>query len=177
LDKGVNCRFGPGLEWATVGALLVGQTATIQGKNGDASWWFVTTPNDPGKPCWVAASVTLTAGNLANLSIVNPPFASVTNVSVKLEPKEINLPGCLGPVQPITIKGTIDTNGPTVVKYYFETEQGGKKSNEEINFKSADSKTVEATFNPSPSSGSYWIKLIIFSPNDKVGEAKYEIKC
>lgn len=177
LEKGVNCRFGPGLEWATVGALLVEQNATIQGKNSDSSWWFVTTPNDPGRPCWVAASVTLTAGNLLNLPIVNAPYASVTNVSVKLNPSEIKLPGCIGPVQPITIKGTIDTNGPTPVKYYFETEQGGKKSTEEINFKGADSKIVETTYTPPAGAGSYWVKLIVISPNDKIAETKYKIEC
>lgn len=178
LDKGVNCRFGPGLEWATIGALLVGQTATIQGKNSDGSWWFVTTANDPGKQCWVAASVTITAGNLLNLPLVNPPYASVTNVSVILDPKEIDLsPLCAGPVPPITIKGTIDTNGPTLVKYYFETEQGGQKPIEQINFKGADSKTVEFIYSPPAGSGSYWVRLIIVSPNDKVGEAKYKIKC
>ncbi len=178
LEKGVNCRFGPGLEWATVGSLLVGQTATIQAKNGDSSWYFVTTSNDPGKPCWVAASVTLTAGNLLNLPIVNAPFASVTNVSVKLDPNEIDLsPTCGGPVPPITIKGIIDTNGPTLVKYYFETEQGGQQPVEQINFKSADSKTVEFAYSPPAGSGTYWVKLVIVSPNDKVGEAKYKIKC
>ncbi|HET7145374.1 MAG TPA: hypothetical protein VFI68_15240 [Anaerolineales bacterium] len=177
LDKGVNCRFGPGIEWATIGALLVGQTATIQGKNSNGSWWYVTTQNDPGKPCWVAASVTLTAGNLLNLPIVNSPFASVTNVSVKLDPKEINLALCMVLVPPITIQGTIETNGPTLVKYYFETEQGGQKPIEQINFNSADSKIVETTYTPPGSAGSFWVRLIIVSPNDKVGEAKYKVVC
>lgn len=178
LDKGVNCRLGPGTEWVTIGGLLVGQTATIQGKNSDASWWYVTTANDPGKPCWVASIVTLTAGNLANLPVVNPPFASVTNVSVKIDPKEINLPGCIGPVEHITIKGTIETNGPTKVKYYFKTEQDGDEPIEEIKFDFADSKTVEFSYTPPPGpDGSYWVRLIIVSPNDKVGEAKYKIEC
>lgn len=178
LDKGVNCRFGPGLEWATVGSLLVGQNATIQGKNGDSSWWFVTTPNDSGKPCWVAASVTVTAGNLLNLPIVNAPYASVTKVSVKLDPNEINLPGCIGPVQPITVKGTIETNGPVKVKYYFKTEQSGDQPINEINFNSADSKNVEFNYTPPAGpDGTYWIRLIIVGPNDLVGEAKYKIKC
>jgi hypothetical protein len=177
VDKGVNCRFGPGVEWATVSSLLVGQTATIQGKNSDSSWWFVTTQNDPGKPCWVAASVTLTAGNLANLPLVNSPFASVTNISLKLDPKEVNLPGCMGPVQLMTIKATIDTNGPTLVKYYFETEQGGQKPIEQINFKGSDSKTVETTFTPLATAGSFLVKLVVVGPNDKTGETKYKVNC
>jgi len=179
LDKGVNCRFGPGTEWSTIGALLVGQTATIQGKNNDGSWLFVTTQNDPGKPCWVASSVTLTAGNLGNLPIVNPPFASVTKLSIKLDPDEIDLtPLCAGPVPPITIKGTIETNGPALVKYYFETEQGGQQPVEEIKFKGADSKsTSEFMYAPPAGGGTYWVKLVIVSPDDKVAQAKYKIKC
>jgi hypothetical protein len=137
----------------------------------------VTTQNDPGKPCWVAASVTLTAGNLLNLPVVNSPYASVTGVTVKADPKEINLPGCMGPVQPITLKGTIDTNGPTLVKYYFETEQGGKKPTEQVNFNGADSRTVETSFTPSASGGNYWVKLVVISPNDKVAETKYKVNC
>ncbi len=177
LDKGVNCRFGPGTEWATIGGLLVGQTATIQGKNGDSSWWYVTAP-DTGKPCWVAASVTLTAGNLANLPIVNPSQAQVTSVSLKLNPKEISLPGCIGPVQPITIKGTIETNGPAKVKYYFKTEQGGDLSIEDLKFDFADTKTVETSYTPPPGpEGTYWVRLIIIGPNEKTAEETYKIVC
>ena len=177
-DKAVNCRLGPGTEWLSIAGLQPDQSATIQGKNGDASWWYVTTPSDPGKPCWVAASVTVTAGNLANLPVVNPPQAQVINVSLKLNPKEISLPGCSGPVQPITIKGTIDTNGPVKVKYYFKTEQGGDNSIEDINFEFADSKTVETTYTPPAGpAGTYWVRLIIVNPNDKVSEEKYKIVC
>ncbi len=177
LDKGVNCRLGPSTDWVATGALLVGQTATIQGKNGDATWWYVTTPDDPGHPCWVAGSVTVTAGNLANLLVINPPTASVTNVSVKLEPNEINIAGCVGPPQPIKFKGSITVNGPTDVDWHFETEQGGAMGISTTKFKSADTKTVEDSFTPIVTEGSYWVKLIITSPNGKAGEAKYKITC
>lgn len=177
LDKGVNCRFGPGLEWATIGSLLVGQTAQIQAKNADATWWFVTTQNDPGKPCWVAASVTVTAGNLANLPVFNPPVGSVTDISVKLDPNEISLPGCLGPVQPITFKGTITVNGPTNVDWHFETEQGGSMSVHTTNFKNADTKNIEDSYTPAPTAGNYWVRLVVTSPNGKTVEAKYKIVC
>ncbi len=176
-DKGVNCRYGPGTEWLAVGALLVGQTATIQGRNEDSSWWYVNTPDNPGSPCWVAASVTNTAGNLSSLSVINPPHASVIKVNVKLDPKEIKLPGCVGPVPPISIKGVIETNGPTKVEYYFETEQGGSMPYQTIKFSNADSKTVEATFTPPAGKGTFWVRLIIKDPNEIKDEAKYTITC
>jgi len=176
-DKGVNCRLGPGIEWVAVGALLVGETATIQGRNADSSWWYVVTAGNPGSPCWVSASVTLTAGNLANLAVINPPIASVTKVSIKLDPKEINLPGCIGPVQPIAIKGTIETNGPVKVEYYFGTESGGDMPGDSKDFKSADFKSFEASYGPLPGAGSFWVRLTVTSPNSKVGEASYKIIC
>jgi hypothetical protein len=174
IDQNVNCRLGPGTEWSVIGSLLLGQTAAIQGKNENASWWYITAP-DSGKACWLAASVIFTSGNLASLPVIPAPVASVTDVSVNLNPKDISLLTCL---QPITIKGTIETNGPTKVKYYFKTEQGGDQPIEEINFKVADKKTVETSYTPPvPSSGTYWVRLIIVSPGDKVGEAKYKVQC
>jgi hypothetical protein len=175
LDKGVNCRLGPSTDWVVIGALLVGQTATIQGKNEDATWWYVTTPDDSNHPCWVSASVTVTAGNLANLLVINPPTASVTDISVKLEPNEIILPGCIGPVQPITFKGSITVNGPAKVEWHFETEQGGSLSVHNTEFKNADTKTVEDSFTPSSPAG-LWVKLIIPKPDEK-GRNKIQSPC
>jgi hypothetical protein len=177
-DKGVNCRLGPSTDWVTIGALLVGETATIQGKNGDASWWYVVTKGNPGTPCWVAASVTITAGNLANLPIINPPVASVTDVKLTLDPKDISLPGCIGPVQPIKFEGTISVNGPVKVKWYFETQQDGAESTDTLNFNFADSKKVESSsFSPDPVEGTFWVRLVVVEPNNKVAEAKYKIEC
>ena len=178
LDKGVNCRIGPGTEWVAAGFLLVGETAPIQGKNADATWWYVSTPNAPGSPCWVAASVTLTAGNLTGLPVISPPQASVTKVSVKLDPKEITLPGCFGPVSPIEIRGTIEVNGPVKVEWHFATEQGGSQPGHTTNFNGAGSKNVEGdSYSPPPGAGTFWVRLIIDKPGDNVGEAKYKILC
>lgn len=177
LDKGVNCRVGPSTNWLTIGALLPEQFATITGRNSDSSWWLVITPNDPGHPCWVAASVTLTAGNLANLAIIDTPEASVINVKVKLDPILINLPGCLGPVQPITVRGTIETNGPLKVKWYFESQQGGAMPTQTTNFDFADSQSMEVSFNPLPAAGTFWVRLTIVEPGGKFSEDKYKINC
>jgi len=177
LDKGVNCRYGPSTDWVSIGSLLVGQTATIQGKNADASWWYVTTVNDPGTQCWVSALVTLTAGNLLNLPIIPPPSPLVTDLSIKLEPKNINIPGCIGPFEDIQIEGTIALNGPGKVKWYFETEQDGAMSTETKNFNFADSKKVEGSFNPNPAAGTFWVKLVVVEPISKTDETTYKIEC
>jgi hypothetical protein len=173
----VNCRFGPSTDWLVVGALLMEQTAPIQGKNDAGTWWYVETPNDPGSPCWVSGSVTNTAGNLAGLPVINPPVASVTDVEIE-EPAKISVPGCMGPIQPMKLKGDITVNGPTEVEWRFETEQGGALSAGTTNFASADSKNVsDDSYTPPVTEGTYWVRLVVTSPNDKSAETDYVIEC
>lgn len=176
-DRGVNCRFGPSTQWLVVGALLVGQTATIQGKNADSSWWFVETPNDRGKPCWVAASVTNVAGNVGALPILSSPDASVIGLKINVEPDTRSVAGCLGPIQPVLLRGKIEVNGPTTVKWYFETQQGGAMSTQTTNFINAEEKEVSADYTPLLTAGTYWARLVVTTPNDKTAEAKYKIEC
>jgi hypothetical protein len=177
-EQGVNCRYGYGTEWSAISALLVGQTATIQGRNADSSWWYVVTPSDPGTPCWVASSVTNTGGNLANLPVIPQSSASVTNVTLELDPEDITLPGCFGPVQPIEFAGGITVNGPAEVKWHFETQAEGSMSTHTTDFDFADTKTVdEDSFSPLPAEGSFWVRLVITEPNNRTAEATYEIDC
>src|SRR5262249_33942335 len=130
----VNCRFGPGIGWLATSALNVGQSAQILGKNADGSWWFIVDPFSSGNNCWVSVSVTNAAGNLAVIPVVQTPKASVTKVTVKVNPNTVSVPGCVGPISPSKITGTIEVNGPTQVKWYFETQQGGAMSTNTTNF-------------------------------------------
>ena len=123
-EVNVNCRVGPGTEWLVIGALLTDQTATISGKNSSGTWWYVNTPNSLNTPCWVAASVTDTAGNLSALPVIAPPTVSVTKVTIE-KPDDISIAGCMGPAQSLDLKGSIEMNGPGTVEWRFETEQGG----------------------------------------------------
>ncbi|MEW6407019.1 MAG: hypothetical protein AB1649_35020, partial [Chloroflexota bacterium] len=177
IDRGVNCRFGPGTEWLVIGALLVGQNATIQGRNGDSSWWYVSTPNDPGRPCWVAASVTNASGNLSNIPVVAEPDASVIDAGVDVEPETITVAGCLGPIQPIKLTGVIETNGPATVKWHFETQQGGLMASQTTEFTTADEREVSADYTPPLLAGTYWVRLVITAPNNDSAEVKYKIEC
>ena len=77
----VNCRLGPGTAWVPLSALVVGQSAQITGRSTDGTWWLVNDPLNPGRGCWVAASVVVTGGNLSGIGVVQNPTASVTNAS------------------------------------------------------------------------------------------------
>jgi hypothetical protein len=173
----VNCRLGPDTVWVTTSGLNLGQTAEITGKNSDASWWYVKDPQNPGSYCWVSAGVTNTAGNLATLAIIGPPDAEVTDVTVKLIPNSVHVGGCVGPLQPISLKGTITVNGPVKVKWHFETQQGGSLPEHATNFDAFGAKNANEDYTPILTPGNYWVRLVITSPNSLVGEAKYKVSC
>lgn len=176
-DVNVNCRLGPSTDWLVVGALLVDQTATISGKNASGTWWYVTTPNSPGTPCWLAASVTDTAGNLAGLPTISPPTASVTKVTIE-KPDDVSIAGCMGPANIMNLKGSIEMNGPGTVKWHFETQQGGALATTSTEVATAGAQAVsDNNFTPVVAAGSYWVRLIVTSPDSKQAEASYKIEC
>jgi len=176
-EVAVNCRLGPGLAWLAISALNVGQTSQIVGKNSDGTWWYIVDPFSSGRNCWVSVSVTSTGGNLANIPVVQTPKAAVTRVTVDVRPKTINVPGCVGPITPLEIEGTIETNGPTTVQWRFETQQGGALAAQTTEFDAFGSKTFTAAYTPPLIAGNYWIRLIVTSPNDAQSEVKYTITC
>ena len=175
-DANVNCRYGYGTDWPAIAALVVDQPAPITGKNNSGTWWYITPPIAPGISCWVASSVTNTAGNLANLPIINQSTASVTNVTIE-KPDTVSVAGCMGPLQPMELKGSIETNGPGVVSWHFETEQGGTLASHTMDFDSFGIKNASDSFVPTLTVGSYWVKLVVTSPNGKVAESSYAIEC
>lgn len=176
-DVNVNCRLGPGTAWVAISALTVGQTSQITGRSADGSWWNITDPLSPARRCWVSASVVSTGGNLSGIPVVESPTASVTNVTVRVDPRTISAPGCLGPILPLEIEGTIETNGPTEVRYRFETQQGGAMPNQTTQFDTFGSRQFSVEYTPPVAAGTYWVRLIVISPNNIQAETTYTITC
>ena len=176
-DVAVNCRLGPGVGWVVLSGLSVGASSQIAGKSGDGGWWYIVDPFNSGRKCWVATSVTVTAGNLANIPVVEAPKAEVTKVTVDVDPNSLSVAGCVGPILPLKITGTIETNGPTSVKWHFETQQGGVMSNQTTDFDGFGSKNVSADYTPTLTAGTYWIRLIVTEPNAVQAEVKYTLIC
>lgn len=176
-EVAVNCRLGPNVAWIVLSGLSIGSSAQIVGKTADAGWWYIVDPLNSSRNCWVASSVTNTAGNLANIPVVAAPQASVTNVTVDVDPNSINVPGCLGPIQPIEISGTIETNGPATVTWRFETEQGGAMSTQTTEFAAFGTQNFSVDYTPPITAGTYWVRLIVTSPNNSQAEDEYTISC
>ncbi len=165
-DVNVNCRLGPSTAWVPISALIVGQSSQITGKTGDGAWWNIVDPQNSSRRCWVSASVVNTAGNIASIPIAEAPQASVTRVTVDVDPKTINVGGCFGPILPSEITGTIETNGPTTVRWHFETQLGGNLGNHDTDFDAFGTKEFNAEYTPPLTEGTYWIRLIVTSPNN-----------
>ncbi len=75
------------------------------------------------------------------------------------------------------LKGSIETNGPTTVDWHFETEQSGALGTGTKTFDSFDTKNVSDSFVPTLTAGTYWVKLVVTTPNGKVAESGYKIEC
>ena len=176
-EVAVNCRLGPGTGWIVLSGLSVGASAQITGKSGDSGWWQVVDPLNSGRRCWVASSVTNTAGNVGSIPVVEAPKATVTNVTVDVNPESLSVAGCLGPILPLKITGTIETNGPVDVQWRFETQQSGTITTKTTTFEAFGEETVSTDYTPTLLAGTYWIRLIVTSPNETQAEVKYTILC
>jgi len=176
-EVAVNCRLGPSTGWIVLSGLSVGASSQIVGKTADGGWWYIVDPATSSRNCWVAASVTNTAGNLAGIPVVGAPNATVTDVSVDVDPNNISVAGCVGPIQPSEISGSIETNGPVTVKWHFETEQGGAMSTQTTEFDAFGAKNFSVDYTPPLTAGTYWVRLVVTSPNSMQAEAEYEIEC
>src|SRR5215216_2672167 len=135
-EVAVNCRLGPSIGWIVLSGLSVGASSQITGKSGDGGWWQIIDPLSSGRRCWVATSVTNTAGNVAAIPVVEAPKATVTNVTLDVDPSSLSVAGCVGPIVPFKITGKIETNGPTTVQWHFETQQDGAMSTKSTDFES-----------------------------------------
>lgn len=176
-DVAVNCRLGPGTAWVVLSGLNVGTSSQIVGKSGDGAWWLITDPFSSSRRCWVSSSVTSTAGNIGGIPVVEAPKASVIDVSVDVDPESLSVAGCLGPILPIRLTGTIETDGPATVQWRFETQQGGAMATQTTQFEAFGSETVSTDYTPTLLAGTYWVRLVVTGPNNVQAEAEYEILC
>lgn len=177
-DVAVNCRLGPSTAWIALSGLNVGASSQIVGRTADNGWWYIVDPFNSARKCWVAASVTNTAGNLAGIPVAAAPSAEVTDVGVDVDPNKISVAGCVGPIQPIEISGSIETNGPTTVQWHFETQQGGAMPTQSTEFDAfGERDDFSVDYTPPLTAGTYWVRLVVTSPNSMQAETKYTIEC
>lgn len=68
-----NCRVGPGRIYDRVGALLVGQTAEVVGRNNVGNYWYIRNPSRNTDYCWLWGEYATVSGNVSVLPVYTPP--------------------------------------------------------------------------------------------------------
>jgi hypothetical protein len=68
-----NCRVGPGKDYVRVGALLVGETAQVYGRDPTGNYWYIRNPESSSGYCWLWGEYATLTGNTAFLPVYTPP--------------------------------------------------------------------------------------------------------
>lgn len=68
-----NCRVGPGRVYDRVGALVVGQTAEVVGRNNAGNYWYIRNPTRTTDFCWLWGEYATVSGNIGALPVYTPP--------------------------------------------------------------------------------------------------------
>ena len=68
-----NCRVGPGRIYDRVGALLVGESAEVVGRNPTGGYWYIRNPDSSNGYCWLWGEYATLTGNFAALPVFTPP--------------------------------------------------------------------------------------------------------
>jgi hypothetical protein len=171
----VNCRFGPDVSYAVIGALIAGRQAEVIGKNIDVTWIYVRNPSDPSTSCWLFVDLVSVEGNLEKLPVVGPPEIMVTGIKVRVDPPVMNL-ACDAFPQSVIISADITTNGPLVVTWYWESNTGQVSDPKQVLFEAGGTKMVQDYYQV-PQAGDYSIRVRNTPPNSQVGEAAFKANC
>lgn len=171
----INCRFGPGTVYAVINELNRGQTVRAVGRSETSTWWYVSDPGNPGGFCWVAAEVTETQGDAESLPILPPPFVTVTNVSLRVEPNLIVV-NCAQFPQTVFFEAKITTNGPTLLQWEWEVSTGVKSNVGTMVFEQAGTQVINEYYQIN-APNDYWVRLNILAPNEISRQVVFPVSC
>jgi hypothetical protein len=174
-EQPVNCRFGPDISYAVIGALNPGRRAEVIGKNIDITWLFVRNPSDPSTSCWLSVDFINVEGDVELLPVVGPPEIRVTQIEVRIEPESMNV-ACDAFPQSVLINAEITTNGPSVVIWQWESSAGRISDEEQVLFESGGTKTVQDYY-VVDRVADYSIQVRTLLPNTAVGNANFKVIC
>lgn len=174
-EQPVNCRFGPDISYAVIGALNPGRQAEVIGKNIDITWIFVRNPSDPSTSCWLSVDFIEVEGNVELLPVVGPPEIRVTGIEVRIEPAALNV-ACTAFPQSVLISADITTNGPSVVTWQWQSSTGYTSTEKQVLFESGGTKTVQDYY-VVDRVADYSIQVNTIVPNTAVGDANFRVIC
>jgi len=174
-DQPVNCRFGPEISYAVIGALILGRQAEIIGRNADSTWWYVRNPSDPSTSCWLSADFVQTVGNVEALPVVGPPERMVTSIKVSIDPPSMNV-ACDAFPQVVIISAEITANGPSPVVWHWKSSTGVTSPDKSLLFEQGDTKTVQDYYQVN-SVNDYVVTVETILPNIMTGQSNFKVVC
>jgi RNA polymerase sigma-70 factor (ECF subfamily) len=71
-DANSNCRFGPGTVYNVITYLLEGQSAPIDGRNAEWTWWWIERVDGTGH-CWVWDGRVTVQGDTSDVPVIAAP--------------------------------------------------------------------------------------------------------
>ncbi|MEW6404349.1 MAG: CARDB domain-containing protein [Chloroflexota bacterium] len=171
-----NVRSGPETAYDIIGALLLGQSATVSGRNDASTWWYIDAPGIYGGHGWIAASVVTTSCLPPVVQVVAaPPLPTTTNT----EPAPAGLPDLVAggmqywpdPAkngQPVDIQVRVTNNGTaiagtfTVVWLSNQSTPGCDWQVQGLGVGQSRDLDCQFTYNGN-ATASYWTTLIVDS--------------
>jgi SH3-like domain-containing protein len=174
-DTLVNCRFGPGVTYTLINELGQGESARVVGRNESSSWWYVRDPGNPNGYCWVSADVTETQGAVEELPVIQSPVATVTSVSLRVEPSRIVV-NCNQFPQTIFLEAKVTSNGPAFVTWRWEASTGVSSNDTILVFEEAGTQIINDYYQIG-APNEYWVKLHILAPNEWIEQVNFPVSC
>jgi uncharacterized protein YraI len=68
-----NCRSGPGVAYTYLGALLVGESAEVVGRNTEWTYWVIRNPDQSGGTCWLWGQYATLSGDTSGVPVYSTP--------------------------------------------------------------------------------------------------------
>ena len=171
----VNCRLGPGTVFLTINELKLGQSLRAVGRNDASNWFYVRDPGNPGGFCWVSADVVETQDEIDGLEIVPPPVASITDVSLRVEPNRIVV-DCDEFPQTVFFEALVTSNGPTLFTWRWETSIGITSDDGTLVFEEAGTQAINDYYQIN-APNDYWVKLHVLTPEERFEQVNFPVSC
>ncbi len=171
----VNCRYGPGTVYQLVNELRQGQVLRAEGRNNTSTWWYVRDPGNPGGFCWVSADLGEAQGETDPLPVIPPPFVTVTNLSLRVEPNRIVV-NCDQFPQTVFFEAQVSANGPTLLTWRWEVSTGISSDVGALVFEEAGTQVINEYYQIN-APNEYWVKLYILTPNETVQQITFPVTC
>lgn len=99
-----NCRSGPGKVYDYAGALLVGETTEVVGREASGEYWYVRNPDQAGSFCWVWGKYATLSGDPGPLPVLTPPPTPTPSPSFSIV--SAHLDQCIGWYISVKVKNT-----------------------------------------------------------------------